>query len=62
MCPGSLIARDFSSIARPMACLIHHVAYVLKRYPRRQSYFCTARMSPMLPSWIRSSKGRPRPI
>jgi hypothetical protein len=34
---------------------------VEKRKPRSGSYFSTALMRPMLPSWMRSSNGRPIP-
>ena len=49
------MVRALASIPRSTAWRIHHVAYVEKRYPRRQSNFSTARMSPRMPSWIRSS-------
>ena len=48
-------------MARVMACRIHHVAYVENLNPRRQSNSSTARISPMLPSWTKSRKGRPWP-
>src|SRR5919112_893328 len=38
-----------------MACRIHQVAYVENLKPLRQSNFSTARISPRMPSWIRSS-------
>src|SRR3712207_1588446 len=38
---------------------VHQVAYVENLYPRSGSNFSTAFISPMLPSWMRSSKGRP---
>jgi hypothetical protein len=40
---------------------IHQVAYVENLKPRRQSNFSTARISPMIPSWIRSSSESPWP-
>ena len=39
----------------------HQLAYVENLQPRRQSNFSAARISPMMPSWIRSSIGRSRP-
>ena len=40
--------------------LIHQVAYVEKRKPRPGSYFSTALMRTMLPSWMRSRR-QPHP-
>ena len=51
--------RDLSAMARVIACRIHHVAYVENLKPLRQSNFSTARISPRLPSWIRSRKSMP---
>ena len=45
-------------MARVMPWRIHHVAYVENLNPRRQSNSSTARIRPMLPSWIRSSSGQ----
>src|SRR5215211_3603792 len=61
MCTGTLMVRPLSATALCTACLIHQVAYVENRKPRSGSYFSTAFISPMLPSWIRSSKGSPYP-
>lgn len=47
-------------IARSIVWRIHQVAYVEKRKPRSGSNFSTARISPRLPSSIRSSNARPR--
>ena len=44
---------------RVIAWRIHHVAYVENLKPLRQSNFSTACIRPRLPSWIRSSSGRP---
>ena len=60
MCTGMRIVRAWSAIERVMAWRIHQVAYVENLYPRRYSYFSTAFMRPVLPSWIRSRKERPR--
>src|SRR5215210_275114 len=49
-----------SAIARVMACLIHHVAYVENLYPLEWSNFSAALMSPRLPSWMRSRNETPR--
>ena len=61
MCTGRRIERERSAIARVMPWRIHQVAYVENLKPRRQSNSSTARISPMLPSWIRSSSGSPWP-
>src|SRR5215212_827765 len=53
--------RPLSATALCTACLIHQVAYVENRKPLSGSYFSTAFISPILPSWIRSSKGKPIP-
>ena len=53
------MVRPLSATARCTACLIHHVAYVENLQPRSGSNFSTAFIRPMLPSWIRSSKGSP---
>ena len=50
MCTGMRIVLAWSAIARVMACLIHHVAYVENLYPRRYSNLSTAFIRPMLPS------------
>ena len=55
---GSRMGRDVFDGARPIAARIHIAAYVDNFTPRRQWYFSTARISPMLPSWIRSSRSR----
>ena len=55
MCTGMRIVRDLFATPRCTAWRIHHVAYVENLKPRRQSNFSTARISPMIPSWIRSS-------
>ena len=52
---GSRIAREWFESARPIAWRIHSVAYVENRKPLRQSNFSTARISPSVPSWMRSS-------
>jgi hypothetical protein len=62
MCTGMRIVRDWSASARVIAWRIHQVAYVENLKPRRQSNFSTARIRPRLPSWIRSSSVRPRPV
>src|SRR5919199_3305621 len=58
---GRRTVRAWSAMARVTACLIHQVAYVEKRLPISGSNFSTALMSPAFPSWMRSSKGTPRP-
>src|SRR5215211_8863446 len=58
---GSRTVRAWSAMARVTACLIHQVAYVEKRLPISGSNFSTALIKPALPSWIKSSKGTPRP-
>ena len=60
MWTGMRIVRAWSAIARVIAWRIHHVAYVQNLKPRRYSYLSTARIRPVLPSWIRSRKLRPR--
>ena len=42
---------------RWIAWRIQYVAYVENLKPRRQSNFSAARMSPKMPSWMRSSSG-----
>ena len=59
ICTGIRIVRAWSAIARVIAWRIHHVAYVENLKPRRYSYLSTARISPVLPSWIRSRKESP---
>ena len=61
MWTGRRIDRERSAMARVMPWRIHHVAYVENLNPRRQSNSSTARIRPMLPSWIRSSSGSPWP-
>src|SRR3982751_6362750 len=60
MCTGMRIVRAWSAIARVIAWRIHQVAYVLNLYPRRYSYLSTARIRPVLPSWMMSRNDRPR--
>ena len=55
------LALHVDDLARVTAWRIHQYTYVLKRKPRRQSYFSTPICRPMLPSWTRSRKDRPRP-
>ena len=59
MCTGMRIVRALSASARATAWRIHQVAYVENLKPRRQSNFSTARISPSVPSWMRSRNGRP---
>ena len=54
---GTRIVRALFSIPRWIAWRIQYVAYVENLKPRRQSNFSVARMSPKMPSWIRSSSG-----
>lgn len=54
------VVRVWFIIARSIVWRIHQVAYVEKRKPRSGSNFSTARISPRLPSSIRSSNARPR--
>src|ERR671911_2511475 len=54
------MVRPLSAMARVMACLIHHVAYVENLYPFEWSNFSAALMSPRLPSWMRSRNETPR--
>ena len=61
MCTGIRIVRDLFATPRCTAWRIHQVAYVENLKPRRQSNFSTARMRPMIPSWIRSSSESPWP-
>ena len=58
-CTGSRIVRPVLAMPRVIAWRIHHVAYVENLKPLRQSNFSTACIRPRLPSWIRSSSGRP---
>ena len=51
--------RPVLAMPRVMAWRIHHVAYVENLKPLRQSNFSTACIRPRLPSWMRSSSGRP---
>src|SRR5919204_435659 len=53
------IVRALSASARATAWRIHHVAYVENLKPLRWSNFSAARTRPIVPSWIRSRKGRP---
>ena len=53
--------RALFATPRCTAWRIHHVAYVENLKPFRQSNFSAARISPMIPSWIRSSSVRPWP-
>src|SRR6266487_253483 len=55
------VVRGLWATPRCTAWRIHHVAYVENLNPRRQSNFSTARMRPMIPSWIRSSREMPWP-
>mmetsp|Transcript_8723 Transcript_8723/g.14687 ORF Transcript_8723/g.14687 Transcript_8723/m.14687 type:complete len:390 (-) Transcript_8723:732-1901(-) len=59
MCTGSRIVREWSAMARVIACRIHHVAYVERRKPRAASNFSAALISPIEPSWIRSCSVSP---
>ena len=59
ICTGRRMMRTWFAMARSMACLIHHVAYVLNRNPRSYSNFSTARINPMFPSSMMSEKGSP---
>ena len=61
MCTGMRIVRAWSAIERVIAWRIHHVAYVENLKPLEWSNLSTARISPRLPSWIRSSSCMPRP-
>ena len=61
MCTGIRIVRDLFATPRWTAWRIHQVAYVENLKPRRQSNFSTARIRPMIPSWIRSSSESPWP-
>ena len=56
---GRRIVRPVLAMPRVMAWRIHHVAYVENLKPLRQSNFSTACIRPRLPSWMRSSSGRP---
>ena len=56
---GRRIVRPVLAMPRVIAWRIHHVAYVENLKPLRQSNFSTACIRPRLPSWIRSSSGRP---
>ena len=58
---GTRIVRAWFATARWTDCRIHQVAYVENLNPRRQSNFSTARLSPSVPSWMRSRNGTPRP-
>ena len=60
MWTGIRIVRAWSAIARVIAWRIHQVAYVENLKPRRYSYLSTARIRPVLPSWMRSRNDRPR--
>ena len=51
--------RPVLAMPRVIAWRIHHVAYVENLKPLRQSNFSTACIRPRLPSWMRSSSGRP---
>ena len=61
MWTGMRIVREWSAIARVIAWRIHQVAYVENLKPRRYWNRSTAFMSPMLPSWTRSSRERSLP-
>ena len=61
MCTGMRMVRAWSAIARVIAWRIHHVAYVENLKPLVWSNFSTARISPRLPSWMRSRSSMPRP-
>ena len=58
-CTGRRIVRPVLAMPRVIAWRIHHVAYVENLKPLRQSNFSTACIRPRLPSWMRSSSGRP---
>jgi hypothetical protein len=60
MWTGIRIVRDCSAIALVIAWRIHQIAYVENLKPRRYSNLSTARMRPVLPSWIKSRKPMPR--
>ncbi len=62
MCTGSRMVRPLLPNPRVIAWRIHQVAYVENLNPLRQSNFSTARISPRLPSWMRSSSSSPRPV
>ena len=62
MWTGMRIVRAWSAMARVMAWRIHHVAYVENLKPFSKSNFSTARIRPMLPSWMRSRNDIPRPM
>src|SRR3990167_376770 len=57
-CAGSLMIRFRLRTCWPIACLIHHVAYVENLKPFSHLKRSTAFIRPMFPSWIRSSIGR----
>src|SRR5512133_221795 len=59
MCVGIRIVRALSARARATAWRIHQVASVENLKPLRWSNFSAARTRPIVPSWIRSRKGRP---
>mmetsp|Transcript_38313 Transcript_38313/g.100474 ORF Transcript_38313/g.100474 Transcript_38313/m.100474 type:complete len:209 (-) Transcript_38313:115-741(-) len=59
MCTGKRMRREWSAMAREMACRIHHVAYVDSRKPRDASYFSAALMRPIEPSCTRSCSVSP---
>jgi hypothetical protein len=59
---GTRMEDALLAIARPMDCLIHHVAYVENLVPKFASKPRAARISPRLPSWMRSVNSSPRPV
>jgi hypothetical protein len=60
-CKGMRIVLALSANPRATACRIHQVAQVENLNPRRWSNFSAARTNPIVPSWIRSRSGKPRP-
>ena len=61
-CTGSRMVRHWSFTAREHACLIHQCTYVESLNPRVGSNFSIPRISPVIPSWMRSSKATPLPM
>mmetsp|Transcript_10222 Transcript_10222/g.20850 ORF Transcript_10222/g.20850 Transcript_10222/m.20850 type:complete len:216 (+) Transcript_10222:379-1026(+) len=59
MCTGSRMVREWSAMAREIACRIHQVAYVDSRKPFDGSNFSAALMRPREPSWMRSCSVKP---
>ena len=59
---GRRMRSPWLRMAREHAWRIHQVAYVENLQPRRQSNFSTARVSPIVPSWIRSGERQALPL